>query len=295
MYCKVLFNVYLCGKIYIMKNIFLFVFVLLTFSMSAQTHRFIYEYHFKTDSTASEKRKASMVLDVNPEEVKFYNYDFVVTDSINKTKGEDNIMWDDTPAVIRKKNSTINQNYLMVQNIFVTETDDRITWKLLNETKEMGGYHVHKATTRFGGRNWTAWFTKDIGLNEGPYKFTGLPGMVFEVYDDQDNFRFTLAKSYRLAKTYDTQSILENFAGQKPVKIPEAKLRKLMLDSYRDPLREFKEQLKNNTNPNARFMVMGIEVKSPEQLKELSEKMQQNIRKNNNPIEVDKAMHYPLK
>lgn len=275
-----------------MKQI-LMIMLMLNISLAAQTHRFIYEYEFKTDSAAAEKRKASMVLDVNPDDVKFYNYDFVITDSINKTRGQNNITWDDTPALTRKRNADVHTNYKMAQAMFITETKDPVSWKLLNETKVTGGYSLQKATADFGGRSWTAWFTKDIALNEGPYKFRGLPGMVFEVYDDRDNFRFSLIKSYQLAKTYDTQSILENFAGQRPVKIPEAKLVKMMLDYYNDPLHEFKEHMKKNTDPNAHFKVMGIEVKGPEQLKELSEKMQAYIRKNNNPIELDKAVRYP--
>ncbi|MFL9834476.1 GLPGLI family protein [Chryseobacterium terrae] len=267
----------------------------ISLSLSAQTHRFIYEYQFKTDSTSAEPRKASMVLDVNPNDVKFYNYDFVVADSANKTKGQNNIIWDDTPAVIRKKNSNVNSNYIHVQNMFIVDTEDKIEWKLLNETKILGGYQLQKAIAKFGGRNWIAWFTKDIALSEGPYKFRGLPGMIFEISDDKNNFKFSLAKSYKLAKTYDTTEIIENFAGQKPVKINEAKLKKMMLDNYNDPLHEFKEHYKNNTDPNAHFRVMGIEVKSPEQIKELSDKMQVNIRKNNNPIEIDKAIRYPTK
>lgn len=267
---------------------------MLMFSLSctAQTHRFIYEYHFKTDSTSAEKRKVSMVLDVNPEDVKFYNYDFVVTDSINKTRGENNVIWDDTPALTRKKNSTVHSNYIMVQNMFIVETNDKINWNLVDETKTIGGYKLQKATAKYGGRNWTAWFTKEISLNEGPYKFRGLPGMIFEIYDDKDNFKFSLVKSYKLPKTYETLEILEKFGGQNAVKIPESRLKKMMLDYYNDPLHTFKEHYKNNTNPDAHFMVMGIEVKRPEQLKELSEMMQKNIKKNNNPIELDKAIHY---
>ncbi|GAA5093449.1 hypothetical protein GCM10023210_24010 [Chryseobacterium ginsengisoli] len=261
-------------------------------SITAQTHRFVYEYHFKTDSTSTEKRNANMVLDINPQNVKFYNYEYVKTDSINKTRGESSSIWDDTPAVIRKKNSNVNSNYVLVQNIFVVDTEDKINWNLSNETKISGNYTLQKATTRFGGRNWTAWFTKDINLNEGPYKFRGLPGLIFEIYDDKDNFRFSLIKSYKLAKTYETRDILEHFGGQNPVKISETKLKKMMLDSYNDPLHEFKEHYKNNKNPEARFMVMGIEVKSPEQFKDLSEKLQNNIKKNNNPIEIDKAIKY---
>ena len=75
--------------------------------------------------------------------------------------------------------------------MFSVETQDKMNWKLQNETKTSGNYLLQKATTKFGGRNWTAWFTKDIALNEGPYKFRGLPGMIFEIYDDKNNFKFS--------------------------------------------------------------------------------------------------------
>ncbi|SDM21410.1 GLPGLI family protein [Chryseobacterium taihuense] len=269
--------------------------ILVSATVVAQTHRFIYEYHYKTDSTSSEHRKTNMVLDVNPADVKFYNYEFVKTDSANITKGGNHIIWDDTPVVVRKRNTNINNNYINLQNMFIVETEDRVQWKLSNETKTSGSYQLQKATTGFGGRNWTAWFTKDINLNEGPYKFRGLPGLIFELYDDKDQFKFSLIKSYQLSKTYETRNIIENFAGQKPVKIPESRLNKMIVENFNDPLREFKEHYKNNTDPTARFMVMGIEVKSPEQIKDLSDKLQSHLRKHNNPIELNKAIVYPEK
>lgn len=169
--------------------------------------------------------------------------------------------WDDNNVVTRKRNSNKNINYINLQNMFVVETEDPIQWKLSNETKTSGIYKLQKATADFGGRKWIGWFTKDINLNEGPYKFRGLPGMIFELYDDNNQFKFALVKSYQLAKTYDTRNIIENFAGQKPVKITGAQLRKMTLDNFNDPLRDFKEHYKNNTDPTAQFMVMGIEVK----------------------------------
>lgn len=154
---------------------------------------------------------------------------------------------------------------------------------------------MQKATADFGGRSWIAWFTKDIMISEGPYKFRGLPGLIFEISDTKDNFYFQLIKSYKLNKTYETSSLIENFGGQKPLKITEKTLHKMKLDSFNDPLHQFKEQYKNNTDPGAKYFVMGIEIKSPDQFKELSEMMQNNIRKNNNPIELDKAVKYPVK
>lgn len=274
----------------IIKGLFLF----LPFSiMFSQTHRFIYEFKFKSDSTAQDFRKENMVLDVNPDLVKFYNYQYVETDSTNITKKQNSYYWDDeTPALVRKRDTDSNSSYLLLDNLFVLETTDKMTWKLSEETKQVGGYHLQKATTQFGGRHWTAWFTKDINLSEGPYKFRRLPGMIFQILDDKNQFDFTLVKSYKLAKTYNTQSILEGFSGYKPVKISAEKLKKLYLDYYANPLRDFKEKFKNNTDPSLRLFVMSVEIKSADQFKELTEMTQKRIRDNNNPIEIDKAIRY---
>jgi len=272
---------------------FLLAFVILGSVLSAQTHRFIYEYQFKEDSASSQPRKQNMALDINPDEVKFYSYDYVLTDSLNKVRGQNSMMWDDTPAVFRKINTNKNRSFIFIDQLFIIESEDKIDWKLSSDTKVSGGYTLQKATADFGGRKWTAWFSKDTQISEGPYKFRGLPGLIFELRDSKDNFVFNLAKSYKIEKTYDTRNIVENFAGQKPLVISEKTLNKMMLDSFNDPLHGFKEEFKNNKNPESHYFVMGIEVKSPDQFKELTEMMQDRLSKNNNPIELDKAIHYP--
>ena len=263
---------------------------------TAQTHRFVYEMQFKTDSTA-DFRKADMALDVNPDEVKFYNLEYVKLDSLNKTRvGGKSMMWDDeTPVVIHKKNSEINTNYILLDNLFIIETKDKLQWKLTQETKEKDGYHLQKATTKFGGRNWIAWFTKEIHLQEGPYKFRGLPGLVFQVEDDKDHYKFSLIKSYKLPKTYETNEFLESFAGMKPVKISQERYQKLLLETYNDPLHDFRERFSKNDNPENRFYFNSIEIKDISQFKELTEMKKKLIRQNNNPIEIDKAVNYPEK
>ena len=55
-------------------------------------------------------------------------------------------------------------------------------------------WKLQKATTDFGGRKWTAWFTTEIPYSEGPYKFKGLPGLVVELSDSENNFQFELVK-----------------------------------------------------------------------------------------------------
>lgn len=54
------------------------------FTMQAQTHRFIYEVHIKKDSTSTERLKDNYIVDVNPDNVYYYNYSFYVADSMQK-------------------------------------------------------------------------------------------------------------------------------------------------------------------------------------------------------------------
>lgn len=44
----------------------------------------------------------------------------------------------------------------------------------------------------YAGRNWTAWFAKDIPIFEGPYYFHGLPGLIISIEDRDKNFNFRL-------------------------------------------------------------------------------------------------------
>lgn len=269
--------------------------LLFPFFISAQTHRFIYEYQFESDSLTKALTKENMILDINPDEIKFYPYFFAENDSINKLKNNNNSSWDDLlPVITRSRNTNKNTSYVLLNDLFSVQTVDPINWKLSTETKKVGNYSLQKATTTFGGRNWTAWFNTEINLNEGPYKFRGLPGLIFEISDDRNNFSFSLVKSYQLKSTYDTSEFLESFAGQKAIPITEKMLLKKQLELFNDPLQDFKEMFKNSKGEGS-FSVMGVKIKSLDQFKELTTMTQERMRKENNPIELDKVIHYPKK
>ena len=75
-------------------------------------------------------------------------------------------------------------------NFGYKENNPPMKWKLINEEKEILSQKCFKAITSFRGRNFIAWYTKDIPINDGPYKFSGLPGLILEVYDDNENFHY---------------------------------------------------------------------------------------------------------
>lgn len=65
-----------------------------------------------------------------------------------------------------------------------------IRWTMEKDTREIEGFRCQKATCRFRGRNYTAWFTTDIPCNWGPWKLHGLPGAILEAYDDTNEVSF---------------------------------------------------------------------------------------------------------
>ena len=277
-----------------MKSRTILFFVLITNMMFSQTHRFIYEYKFKIDSTNTTFETTKMTLDINPEEIKFYSYQYIENDSLNKVRNYRSNFWDNNfPAIKRNKNSFKNLNFVLFDAYFSYETEDKIIWTLTNETKKSDDYNLQKATTTFGGRNWIAWFAKEITINEGPYKFRGLPGLIFEISDDKDNFHFNLVKSWKLDKTYKTDDFIESFAGQRAIKTNEKFINKKSIENFNDPLREMRETY--DPNIEGEYRVYGVKITSKEQFKELTIMAQDRMRREYNPLEIDKAIKYPIK
>lgn len=86
----------------------------------------------------------------------------------------------------------VNQNY------------NSTTWQLTATTKPFAGYTCRKATTLFAGRKWEAWFTTEVPVSDGPYKFMGLPGLIIEIYDIDKDYNFSLLQ---LKKTTSLNTI----------------------------------------------------------------------------------------
>jgi len=80
------------------------------------------------------------------------------------------------------------------------------SWKILEDTLTVAGYLCQKATCRFRGINYTAWFAMDIPIQNGPWKFGGLPGLILKAYDSDKLYMFECVK-------------IESFKKKHPIKI----------------------------------------------------------------------------
>lgn len=71
-----------------------------------------------------------------------------------------------------------------------SEALPKLDWNIFPEIKKVGRFTCQMATTEFRGREYTAWFTTDIPISDGPWKFSGLPGMILEISSDDGQYAF---------------------------------------------------------------------------------------------------------
>src|SRR5690554_5729230 len=66
----------------------------------------------------------------------------------------------------------------------------QMNWVLTDESKEIEGVLLHKATLNFRGRNYEAWCNLDIPVSVGPWKFNGAPGLIYEIKSLEEDFSY---------------------------------------------------------------------------------------------------------
>lgn len=79
-----------------------------------------------------------------------------------------------------------------IKNYLVTESIGIINWNLENEFKQIGKFNCQKAICLFRGRYYTAWFASEIPIMLGPWKLHGLPGIIVEAVDSENEVYFQL-------------------------------------------------------------------------------------------------------
>ncbi|WP_282070183.1 GLPGLI family protein [Olleya namhaensis] len=137
------------------------------------------------------------------------NYYEMPFDEDNATKDDPDDSEINETIVVGKKN-VIKRNYINLNTnklsstetitfdnslYLVTEALSKLEWDLSHaDTLKIGTYICNKATTSFRGRNYIAWYTNDIAITFGPWKFHGLPGLILDMYDETHKFEWIVTK-----------------------------------------------------------------------------------------------------
>ena len=78
-----------------------------------------------------------------------------------------------------------------------TEPVPKQQWTLKDEQQTIHGYRCQKATCHWRGRDYVAWFTSEIPIQRGPWKFGGLPGLIVKLSDAKKEYNFELVRLER--------------------------------------------------------------------------------------------------
>ncbi|NOZ36356.1 MAG: GLPGLI family protein [Chlorobi bacterium] len=89
---------------------------------------------------------------------------------------------------------------ILLDNFKYVDSVGLFNWVIKNNTKKIGNYICREADCYFAGRNYTAWFTDEIPLSEGPYKFSGLPGLIIVLYDENNQYKYELLSMKKLSE-----------------------------------------------------------------------------------------------
>ena len=275
-----------------MKKILL-LFVLLGTLAIAQNKRFIYEYRFISDSTNSSDVKTEMMfLDTSKEGSKYYSYTVFNSDSIMKAEfekqiaatGSMNIKPGMQKGAVRYSVTKTYPDYRtyihrrLSMDAYKVSEDRKINWKISSEKEKIGEWNAQKAETDFAGRHWTAWFSTDIPIQDGPYKFQGLPGLIVKIEDRTGSHRMELKGIKNIKGNLDI-----NVFEAKEITINSNQFQKVMKEYENDPTKGIKQMQMGG----ATIVMTGKDANSTKFAKEQEERLKAQIKKDNNRIELD--------
>ncbi len=238
-------------------------------------YKITYKLNFQLDSTDLESRKSELM-------ILYLGEDFSKYLSRAKTLANPIVREGNTAHTARSEITNFHYEIIkqrdqdsllyllkipkMNDRFVYEESKNRFNWQIEEETKVIEGYSVQKATTSFAGRDYTAWFTNEIPIADGPYKFNGLPGLILEIKDSQGYWEFEFVGLEKLSPKINYKVDLKQYA-----KTTRKDMEKLWFRYRSDPMGYA-------NNPNVKS--------DPEVDKKYRDLFAEMLRKENNPLEL---------
>lgn len=264
----------------ILKNLVL---IFLSCNFYAQNFRIDYQLTFKEDSLSPRTTSKNMVLLIQGNKSKFLSEQQYNVDSLKTTDSKKTGMGDNSFLVVNSKEGLSFKYYFFIKDVYRVKENVKLNWELKPEKKYISTYLCRKATLKYKGRTWRAWYTQDLPIQAGPYIFRNLPGLIVYMEDFTGSYKFSLRS---VKKRYDTFDDFDNMY-ENALTVPQKQLQQVYLNYYSDPLREMKSE-----NEKAKFVdEKGNEIKPD--FREMTKTIQFRLKKHNNPIELSEAVKYP--
>jgi GLPGLI family protein len=171
--------------------------------------------------------------------------DLIVAEQIKKNEYFSEILIDRQDSILRE--NTFDRRGTK-EFLSIEENLPAMRWDITTETAEISGYQTYKANLEFRGRKYVAYFTNDVPLNVGPWKFNGLPGLIISIEDKAGIYKWKL-KKIRNVETIDIKIKKFNSRRKKFKKVTyktfdenliKSNLQKLRIAKSRSSSRKYK-------------------------------------------------------
>ncbi|MFC6268673.1 GLPGLI family protein [Frigoriflavimonas asaccharolytica] len=284
--------------------------------LSAQNHRFVYDYTFVKDSLEQDKPiSEAMTLDITPNGSRYYSYGIYERDStmqaemskqLKMATNGSNISFKSIStsskatikSVVNKSypNFAISSNEKMGMNTYKVTDARNIIWKIQPEKMMVGKFNAQKATTEMYGRRWTAWFSTELPFQDGPYKFHGLPGLIVKIEDETKSHIIELQGVKILPKDFAFTQDNEMFSGS-TITLDYNKFKKAYLENRENPSKGMRQMSSGmgSTSNGSTFVSSSFVMKDQngkvldpnKMMNEMDAKAKEANKKNNNLLELD--------
>jgi GLPGLI family protein len=174
-------------------------------------YRVFYDYSFVRDAAYPKERRTGMtLLQIGKTYTRFIDYYSLRVDSIVDDGVKNKIPFMQYAGkmqnALRKskfkmsivtnrklKQQTVQQSVVLSEIYQYQDEVPEIDWAMAEGDSLIAGYACKKATCRLYGRDYIVWYAPKIHLPYGPYKFSGLPGLIFYAADTEKHYTYTLA------------------------------------------------------------------------------------------------------
>ncbi len=176
-----------------------------TETLANETMEFVYDYRCCVDTTETLEDNFTsdeMLLQIGQNGLsKFSSYKNLTVDSIIMRTSEDQLYKAASEGRLKYGDfMTIYKNYpegklthtekICMDWLRYEEELPKLNWQLTDSTTVVLGYECRSAKCSFRGKEWTAFYTEDIPLMDGPWKLHGLPGLIMKASDENGYYTF---------------------------------------------------------------------------------------------------------
>ncbi|WP_263601306.1 GLPGLI family protein [Chryseobacterium sp. PET-29] len=122
------------------------------------------------------------------------------------------------------------------------EENPSFKWEIAKESKEILGFKAYAASTKYAGRKYYAYFTTELPIQDGPYKFCGLPGLILEIFDEKNDHHFLAIGISKEKKI----SIDDHIIKRKYIETSKEKFIEMRKNHTEAPLKRMFEMMNSN-------------------------------------------------